>query len=207
MRIAAFQRFPIFDDITRVCDVLEHDLRWAEARGVELALFPECFLFGHSYDHTVIETRSVFLDGEVLRAVTAQLIGVGPTVIIGAFERRGDVITNSAFVIEGGRITGRLVTDTRIKQRQINSQIADLQKQLDAVGNTVQGRTEVKIYVRASEAIDAALTLRYQAHSASWAPFYNARLTTGEKDKEDHPSLTLTRWASVMQRTGEDWTM
>ena len=101
--------------------------------------------------------------------------------------------------------TTKLVTDTRIKQRQIDSQIADLQKELDAAGNTIQNRTEIKIYVRAPEAIDAVFSLRYQVHSASWTPLYDARLKTGEMEKETRPSLTLTRRASVLQNTGEDW--
>src|SRR6185312_14982410 len=52
MRIAAFQRHAIFDDMDHVCDVLERDLCWAASEGIQIALFPETFLHGHSYDPT-----------------------------------------------------------------------------------------------------------------------------------------------------------
>jgi uncharacterized protein (TIGR02231 family) len=63
----------------------------------------------------------------------------------------------------------------------------------------------VRIYVSAAEPLDAAVTLRYQVPMASWNAFYDARLTTGDKDKGSSPSLTLIRRASVLQATGEDW--
>jgi uncharacterized protein (TIGR02231 family) len=61
----------------------------------------------------------------------------------------------------------------------------------------------VRIYVSTAEPLEAALTLRYQTSSASWSPFYDARLTTG--DKGSAPALVLTRRASISQTTGEDW--
>lgn len=100
----------------------------------------------------------------------------------------------------------KTVTSARLKQREIDRQLEDLRKQLDAAGGiNSQERTEVRIYVSAAEPLEADLTLRYQTSSASWSPFYDARLTTGDKDKGSAPSLTLTRRASVVQTTGEDW--
>ena len=100
----------------------------------------------------------------------------------------------------------KTVTGARLKQREIDRQLEDLRKQLEtAGGNNVQARTEVRIYVSAAEPLDAALTLRYQTTSAAWSPFYDARLAIGDKDKGSAPSLTLTRRASVLQTTGEDW--
>jgi predicted amidohydrolase len=107
MRIAAFQRFPIFDDGARASDALVRDLQWAEARGVELALFPECFLLGHAYDRPTIATRAIRTEGASWRSLLARLAPITTTAIIGTFERRGDVITNSAIVVEQGRVTGR----------------------------------------------------------------------------------------------------
>jgi hypothetical protein len=52
MRITTFQRHAIFDDMDHVCDVLERDLCWAASEGIQIALFPETFLHGHSYDPT-----------------------------------------------------------------------------------------------------------------------------------------------------------
>lgn len=107
MRIAAFQRFPIFDDVAAVGDRLFHDLCWADERGVELALFPECHLLGHSYDEAVIERRAIRIDGEIWKGLLARLEPISAAAIIGTFERHPGHVTNSAMVIEAGRTTGR----------------------------------------------------------------------------------------------------
>lgn len=46
--------------------------------------------------------------------------------------------------------------------------------------------------------------VRYQVGNASWTPHYDARLATGAKNVA--PQLTLTRRATITQRTGEAWT-
>lgn len=107
MRIAAFQRFPIVDDGARASDVMVRDLLWAEARGVELALFPECYLLGHSYDRPTIETRAISTEGELWQSLLARLASITATAIIGTFERLENAITNSAIVVEQGRVIGR----------------------------------------------------------------------------------------------------
>ena len=100
----------------------------------------------------------------------------------------------------------KTVAGAKLKQRDIDRQLEDLRRQLEVVGgNNAQERTEVRIYVNAAEPLDASLSLRYQTSSASWSPFYDARLTTGDKDKGAAPALTLTRRASILQKTGEDW--
>jgi predicted amidohydrolase len=58
VRIAAFQRHAIFDNLDHVCDVLERDLRWAVSEDIQIVLFPEAFLLGHSYDLQVIAARA-----------------------------------------------------------------------------------------------------------------------------------------------------
>lgn len=107
MRIAAFQRHAILDNMDHVCDVLERDFCWAASEGIHIALFPETFLLGHSYDPQVITARAERLANGGLEMLCSRLAWTDPTVIVGAFERRGDVITNSAFVIEHGRVIGR----------------------------------------------------------------------------------------------------
>lgn len=62
MRIASFQRFPISDDVERAAQKLFGDLQWADDNHVDLALFPECYLQGHSYDRSVIERRALTPD-------------------------------------------------------------------------------------------------------------------------------------------------
>jgi 5-aminopentanamidase len=83
------------------------DLRWAASEGIQIALFPEAFLIGHSYDPQVIAARAERLTNGGLEMLCSLLAWADPTVIVGAFERRGDLVTNSAFVIEHGRVIGR----------------------------------------------------------------------------------------------------
>jgi predicted amidohydrolase len=107
MRIAAFQRSPIIDDIDRLCDGLDHDLRWAMSAGVTLALFPEGYVLGHSYDPGTIVRRATSISNGALETVCGRIPANSPMVVIGGFEMRGTAILNSAFVIEAGTVVGR----------------------------------------------------------------------------------------------------
>src|SRR5262249_28336085 len=100
---------------------------------------------------------------------------------------------------------GKAIAEAKLKQREIDRQLEDLRKDLAAAGGKYENRTEVRVYVSAAEPLEAAVTLRYQVPIASWSAFYDARLTTGDKDKGSSPSLTLIRRAGVLQTTGEDW--
>jgi uncharacterized protein (TIGR02231 family) len=98
----------------------------------------------------------------------------------------------------------KVVLETSVRLRDIDRQIADLEKKLVALAPTQEERTEVKVFVTAAAALDAELSVRYQVASASWTPLYDARLTTGARN--DAPRLTLVRRASIQQRSGENWT-
>ena len=51
--------------------------------------------------------------------------------------------------------------------------------------------------------LETTLALRYGVKTASWTPFYDARLATGEKGAAS--TLAIARRASIQQKTGEDW--
>ncbi|WFS02603.1 carbon-nitrogen hydrolase family protein [Rhizobium tumorigenes] len=106
MRIATFQRFPVFDDIEAAADVIGRDLVVAHQKGVDLAVFPETFLQGHSYDGEVVERRAIEIDNFRLAALLHRLPSVRTAAIIGFFERRQGVVHNSALLVEAGRVTG-----------------------------------------------------------------------------------------------------
>ena len=106
MRIAAFQRMALFDAVDRTTEVLARDLAWAETQGIDLALFPECYLQGHSYNEAIARRRALSLDNPALNAVVGRCASARTTTVIGLFERRGEAIYNSAMVVKGGRITG-----------------------------------------------------------------------------------------------------
>jgi uncharacterized protein (TIGR02231 family) len=97
----------------------------------------------------------------------------------------------------------KTILDAQIRIRETDRQIADLTRKLAALAPTQDERTEVKVFVNATGALDADLSIRYQVLTASWTPFYDARLSTGTRDQA--PKLQLVRRASIQQRTGESW--
>lgn len=106
MRIAAFQRLALFDAVDKVGEVLARDLAWADEQGVDLALFPECYLQGHSYNEAIARRRALSLDDPELNALVGRCVSGRTTAIIGLFERRGQAIYNSAIVAKAGHIIG-----------------------------------------------------------------------------------------------------
>ncbi len=109
-----------------------------------------------------------------------------------------------ALIAAGSADADRAALDAQAKIRETDRRIADLEKRLEEIAPKIEERTEVKVYVSASAPLEADLLVRYQVPSASWTPFYDARLTTG--DKTAAPRLQITRRAAVSQRTGEAWT-
>lgn len=97
----------------------------------------------------------------------------------------------------------KAVLDAQVKMRDVDRKIEDLSKKLATLTPAQDERTEVKVFVAAGGALDAELSIRYQVASASWQPYYDARLATGNKGTA--PMLGLVRRASIQQRTGEDW--
>ena len=97
----------------------------------------------------------------------------------------------------------KTILEAQIKMRETDRQIADLTGKLTTLAPAREERTEVKVFVNAGGPLDADLTIRYQVQTASWTPFYDARLSTGTRDQP--PKLQLIRRASIQQKTGESW--
>lgn len=97
----------------------------------------------------------------------------------------------------------KAVLETQLKAREIDRQIKDLEGKLASLAPRQEERTEVKVFVNAGAALDADLIIRYQVAAASWTPYYDARLATGNKTQA--PKLTFERRASIQQRSGEAW--
>src|SRR5262245_1828404 len=97
----------------------------------------------------------------------------------------------------------KTILEAQIKMRETDRQIADLTGKLTTLAPVQEERTEVKVFVNAGAPLDAELTIRYQVQTASWTPFYDARLSTGTRDEPAR--LQLIRRASIQQKTGESW--
>ncbi|MEQ1611118.1 MAG: mucoidy inhibitor MuiA family protein, partial [Hyphomicrobiaceae bacterium] len=97
----------------------------------------------------------------------------------------------------------KVILETQIKMREIDRKIADLQKKWSETNPVQESHLEVKVFANAGAALDADLVIRYQVANAGWQPQYDARLATGNKTVA--PKLSLTRRATITQRTGEAW--
>ena len=71
----------------------------------------------------------------------------------------------------------KAITDAKLKQREIDKKLADLQKELASAAPKQIDRTELRINAAADVPQDATVTVRYQVQSANWQAFYDARLT------------------------------
>lgn len=97
----------------------------------------------------------------------------------------------------------KAILDAGVRIREVDRKIRDAEGRLRAEGPATVERTEVKVAVAAGQALDAELTIRYQVAEASWTPLYDARLISGTRTAA--PKLTVTRRASIQQRTAEAW--
>jgi predicted amidohydrolase len=106
LRVATFQRIPLFDDVPGTVDRLVTDLDWCGTHDVKLAVFPECYLQGYASDLETIAQRAVALDGPEMAAVLSMLTGHHTDIVLGLIERQGEAFYNTAAVIRDGRIIG-----------------------------------------------------------------------------------------------------
>ena len=109
-----------------------------------------------------------------------------------------------SLVGQGTAAAQKIVLETGVKMRDVDRKIEDLNRKLAALAPAQDDRTELKVFVNATDALEADLTIRYQVNGASWTPFYDARLATGGKAQP--AKMQLVRRASIQQRTGEAWT-
>lgn len=92
------------------------------------------------------------------------------------------------------------IRDARLKQREIDRELARLDVELKA---NPPRKMEVRIDLAADAGARATFRVSYTVRGARWAPMYDARLDSGTRDRK--PALELIRRAEVVQQTGEDW--
>ena len=92
------------------------------------------------------------------------------------------------------------IRDARIKQRDIDREIARLEAERNAAPPK---KLEVRIDLNAEAPAPVLLRVSYSVRGARWNPVYDARLDTGSRERK--PSLELVRRAEIVQTTGEDW--
>jgi predicted amidohydrolase len=97
---------PILDDPRAASAAVTAGASWAADQGAGLAVFPETYLHGHSYDRETIARRARALTDPEVRALAESLSGFPLTVVVGMFERRGNSLRNVALVLRAGAIAG-----------------------------------------------------------------------------------------------------
>jgi predicted amidohydrolase len=106
MRIAAIQCPAIADNAVQACGTIVQRLRWATKEAIEILLFPEAYLLGHSYEPEVIRSRAE-MASNALADLCRQAAMFPVTLVVGAFDIAPPDIYSSAFVVEMGRLSGR----------------------------------------------------------------------------------------------------
>ncbi|HEY0932589.1 MAG TPA: carbon-nitrogen hydrolase, partial [Trebonia sp.] len=61
MLVSTFQMRPVLDDPRAARAAVLAEVRWAADRGAGLAVFPETYLHGHSYDRETTARRALAL--------------------------------------------------------------------------------------------------------------------------------------------------
>jgi predicted amidohydrolase len=106
LRVAAFQRQPIFDDVTKIVQRLSEDLTWCDDQGVQLAVFPECYLQGYAVDRPTIARRALTLNDAQFAAILLTLAPFRTAFVLGIVEQRGTAFYNTAAIVQGGILLG-----------------------------------------------------------------------------------------------------
>src|ERR1035437_6596116 len=106
LMIGACQTPEILGDIDGAITCIEKFVDEAESRGVDLLLFPECFLQGYLVTKDHLERYALDLGSSEFKAVLRQLAHIRPTLVFGVIERKGKKIYNSAVVVESGHLVG-----------------------------------------------------------------------------------------------------
>jgi len=98
---------------------------------------------------------------------------------------------------------GKTVLDARLRQREIDRLINDLNKKLAGLAPQEEQRLKVSVHLTAAQETEGTFRLRYRIHNAGWQPIYDARL--GEMGKDGQAPIELVRRADVVQSTAESW--
>src|SRR5450830_1843230 len=106
LRAMAFQRRPLFNDMPSILKRLSSDLALCEQRGIDLALFPECYLQGYASQRESIARLAIPTSDPAFLALVDLSTGLPTTLIIGFIEKRGAAFYNSAAVVKAGQLQG-----------------------------------------------------------------------------------------------------
>jgi uncharacterized protein (TIGR02231 family) len=97
----------------------------------------------------------------------------------------------------------KTIHEAQIRQRDIDKQVGDLHNKLAGIAPAQIAHMQVAVHLTAPAETNGTFKVKYRVGNAGWAPFYDARLTTPEKNQKSR--IELVRRAEVVQSTGESW--
>ena len=100
-------------------------------------------------------------------------------------------------------LISKTIHEAQIRQRDIDKQMNELNNKLAGIAPAQVARMQVAVHLTAPAETTGTFKVKYRVGNAGWAPFYDARLTTPEKNQKSR--IELVRRAEVMQSTGESW--
>ena len=100
-------------------------------------------------------------------------------------------------------VISKTIHEAQLRQRDIDKQINELTNKLASVAPAQVAKMQVAVHLTAPAETNGTFKVRYRVGNAGWAPFYDARLTTPDKDQKS--KIEIVRRAEVMQSSGESW--
>ena len=100
-------------------------------------------------------------------------------------------------------VISKTMHEAQLRQRDIDKQVNERNNKLASVAPAQVAKMQVAVHLTAPAETSGIFKVRYRVGNAGWAPFYDARLTTPEKNQKSR--IELVRRAEVMQSTGESW--
>lgn len=106
LRVGACQTPEILGDIERALLCIEEFARQADAQGVHLLLFPECFLQGYLVEEQHVREHALSLDSARFAVVLQRLARIEQTLVFGIIEQADGKYFNTAVVTARGEFVG-----------------------------------------------------------------------------------------------------
>ncbi|RSM54886.1 carbon-nitrogen hydrolase family protein [Actinoplanes sp. ATCC 53533] len=106
MRVGACQTPEILGDVDAAIQVIHDFAGQADAAGVDLLLFPECFLQGYLVTEQHVHGQAFDPGSPEFSGVLVRLAAIRPSLVVGMIERSGGSYHNTALVVEGGSVVG-----------------------------------------------------------------------------------------------------
>ena len=97
----------------------------------------------------------------------------------------------------------KIIHEAQIRQRNIDKQVNDLSNEMAGIAPSQVSKMQVAVHLTAPAETDGTFKVKYRIGNAGWAPFYDARLMTPDKDQKS--KIEIVRRAEVMQSSGESW--